>query len=340
MDKFTLGNLLKESMNKDCVYIQTHNYPDADTLCSAQLIKSILEKYNIKAKIVYYGDIVKPNLVKMLELFNIKVHKIENSIIAELLITVDCQYGEANVYSLHNENLIIIDHHMDCKTELNTTRIKNVDNKFKACTTLIYNNIIKEFIKSKAMSEQEISYIYSLVYYGLLTDTNNFTEALGKEDNKIKYFLEQSELLMRSKIDYLVNENISIADLKVIANSFDNIVIIEDIKTIYVEVDVCDPNVLGVISDMLLSLADIDIVVAFMNTNTDYKISIRSDNPQVKANELVNYLTALIGSGGGHLKKAGGVININNFNKLNMNISDYISTKLRTFVEISMEAYY
>ena len=334
MNKFTLANLLKECKNKTCVYIQTHNYPDADALCSAQIIKNILEKYNINAKIVYYGDIVKPNLVKMLELFNIKVDKIENSINAELLITVDCQYGEGNVYKVNNDNLIVVDHHMDCNTEASNTRVKNIDSKFEACTTLIYHNIIKEFIKENSISEQETSYIYSLVYYGLLTDTNNFTESLGSEDNKIKYFLEHTELLMRSKIDYLVKENISIADLKVISNSFENIVIIEDIKTIYVEVQVCDPNVLGVISDMLLSLADIYIVVAYMNTKADYKLSIRSDNPKVKANELVNYLTSLIGSGGGHLKKAGGVININEFNKLNINISDYIFAKLRDFIEI------
>ena len=338
MEEFNLENLLKESMNKTCVYIQTHNYPDADTLCSAQILKNILGKYNIEAKIIYYGDIVKPNLVKMVELFNIKADKIDDRINAELLINVDCQYGEANVYKVYNDNLIVIDHHIDCNRNTSTIRIKNVDNRFKSCTTLIYDKIIKEFVKNKFITEQEISYIYSLVYYGLLTDTNNFTESLGKEDNKIKYFLEQTELLMTSKINYLINENISISDLKVIANSFDNLVIIEDIKAIYVEVQSCDPNVLGVISDMLLSLSDIDIVVAFMNTKVDYKLSIRSDNPQVKANELVNYFTSLIGSGGGHFKKAGGVINIKKFSKLNLNISDYIQIKLHAFVEISLEA--
>ena len=70
----------------------------------------------------------------------------------------------------------------------------------------------------------------------------------------------------------------------------------------------CDPNILGLISDLVLEVDAIDICVAFNLQPEGVKFSVRSCVKEVKASELAAELCKGIGSGGGHLEKAGGLI--------------------------------
>ena len=70
----------------------------------------------------------------------------------------------------------------------------------------------------------------------------------------------------------------------------------------------CDANLLGLISDFLLQVAEVDTCLVFNEIDGGFKLSVRSCIKEVKANELAAFLTKEIGSGGGHLEKAGGFV--------------------------------
>lgn len=49
--------LLYEAVNREHVYIQTHNFPDPDAIASAYGLKRLLETRGVNAAICYKGKI-------------------------------------------------------------------------------------------------------------------------------------------------------------------------------------------------------------------------------------------------------------------------------------------
>ena len=81
------------------ITIQCHDNPDADSIASAFALYTYILDIGKDAKIIYSGKaaIVKPNLVKMVELLSIPLEHVPEPHPIETLIAVDCQYGERNV---------------------------------------------------------------------------------------------------------------------------------------------------------------------------------------------------------------------------------------------------
>ena len=65
---------------------------------------------------------------------------------------------------------------------------------------------------------------------------------------------------------------------------------------------------MGLISDFLLQVDAVDSCVVYNILDDGIKISVRSCIKEVRANELAEFLCEGIGSGGGHVEKAGGFI--------------------------------
>ena len=74
-----------------------------------------------------------------------------------------------------------------------------------------------------------------------------------------------------------------------------------------------DDSLLGSAGDILLSVEDVDVVVAYAVRENGLKYSIRSIDPDVDAADLVRHLVHDYGVGGGHGTMAGGFIPAENF---------------------------
>ena len=106
----------------------------------------------------------------------------------------------------------------------------------------------------------------------------------------------------------LRNANLSLEELEVAGAALLHTDYVEEFRAAIVKVGQCDPNILGLISDLVLEVDAIDICVAFNLQPEGVKFSVRSCVKEVKASELAAELCKGIGSGGGHLEKAGGLI--------------------------------
>ena len=106
----------------------------------------------------------------------------------------------------------------------------------------------------------------------------------------------------------LRNANLSLEELEVAGAALLHTDYVGEFRAAIVKVGQCDPNILGLISDLVLEVDAIDICVAFNLQPEGVKFSVRSCVKEVKASELAAELCKGIGSGGGHLDKAGGLI--------------------------------
>ena len=90
---------------------------------------------------------------------------------------------------------------------------------------------------------------------------------------------------------------------------------LEDRKFTIVNVKQCDPNLLGVISDLVMENEKTDVCVAFCvqlnpdeNRNSMIKFSVRSCVSDARADYIAAFLAKGIGGGGGHPRKSGGTL--------------------------------
>lgn len=285
----------------DDIIIQCHDNPDADALASGYALYKYLTGQGKHPRFIYGGrnEVSKSNLQLMIEHLNIPVTHVSRlapGYKPELLVTVDCQYGESNVTRFRAQNIAVIDHHQ-VSGEL--PALSEVRSNYGSCATLMYELLTKEKID---INEDED--LATALYYGLMTDTGMFAEISHPADKDLRDFAK----FRLSDIILFRNSNISKEELKIAGDALKHARYSEENSYAIVEAKPCDPNILGLISDMLLEVVSVNACLVYSLLSFGVKISVRSCVKETKASELAAYLTEGLGGGGGHLIKAGGLL--------------------------------
>lgn len=303
------------------VVIQTHDNPDADAIASGFGMKHLMDKLGIDSELIYFGKMItKPNLTAMVRELKVPIinkdsgFKIKDD---ELLIIVDSQRGSRNVHSFSAKNIACIDHHLP---ESNYKYVySNIQSRVGSCSTIVANYL---FQLNKGISEE----VSTALYFGLLMDTNNF---IIKYTNMDKDCREELETKYNKRIiTKLVRTSLSFDDIKMLSQAMRSIERYEDV--IYSGLGDCDDNLLGHISDLVSEIAGINIVILYSERKDGWKLSIRSYHDYISAEDLVENLTEAIGSGGGHLNKAGGFIHRDKYEALHPDSTFDTHIKIKT----------
>ncbi len=317
---------LAEFEKFDRIVVQVHDNPDPDAIASAFGLYVYFTSKNKDIKIVYGGrtKIQKANIVLMVERLNIPIEYVEeNTDFGDaLLITVDCQYGEGNVTPLKAKHIAIIDHHQG----VGTGDYVCVYSYLGSCSTLIWM-MMREV--GFDFTNQEL--LCTAFYYGLITDTGNFMEIVHPFDRDMMDVLKGK--YQQSLVRLFSNSNISLSELEIAGQALIHYDYDEQDKYLIIFSKPCDPNILGLINDLALQVDMVLVSVVYNELNLGYKLSIRSCTKEVKANELAEYLTDGIGSGGGHLDKAGGYIDGSMFMKKHRGeeIEEFLRERLKRY---------
>ncbi|MBR5361075.1 MAG: DHH family phosphoesterase, partial [Lachnospiraceae bacterium] len=290
--------VLNDLIEYDDIVIQCHDNPDADALASGYALKWYLNKKGKKARFVYGGRsaIQKSNLILMVKNLGIEVEHVEKLDKPQLLVTVDCQYGESNVTKFEAETIAVIDHH---QVSGDLPRESEVRSNYGSCSTVMYELLQLENIDIN--DDEDLS---TALYYGLMTDTGGFTEISHPSDKDLRDIAKPRN----SDIVLFKNSNISKEELVIAGDALKHAYYVEDRSYAIVEAKPCDPNILGIISDMLLEVDSVETCLVYSVLPFGIKISVRSCVKEVKASEMAAFLTAGYGGGGGHLIKAGGLL--------------------------------
>lgn len=292
---------LSELLRYDSITIQCHDNPDADAIASGFGLYCFFLSKDKQVKLIYSGknEIQKSNLLLMIEKLNIPITYVpegEPYCTGDLLITVDCQYGAGNVTRLNADNIAIIDHH---QVEISEIEMSHIIPGTGSCSTIVWQMLTEE-----GYAVTDDNGLGTALYYGLLTDTNHFTEMSNPVDRDAQDQLPHSD----SMITMFINSNISLKELEIAGIAMLRYQYNAEHHFAVIKAQPCDPNILGLISDFLLQVDQIYTCVVYNETQNGYKLSVRSCVREVNAGELVSFLTAGIGSGGGHYCKAGGYI--------------------------------
>ncbi len=289
---------LRDILDFSDIVIQCHDNPDADALASGFALSVYLKKHGRKARFIYGGKfpVSKSNLVLMIETLGIEVEYVTELQKPELLVTVDCQYGESNVTRFEADNVAVIDHH---QVSALLPNMNDVRSSYGSCSTVFY-----ELFKSEEMDINEDENLATALYYGLMTDTNGFAEISHPADKDLRDLAKYRT----SDIVLFKNSNLSREELSIAGEALRGAAYNDEYDYSIVESKPCDPNILGIISDMMLEVDSVKTCLVYSILPFGVKISVRSCVKEVKASELAGYIAAGLGGGGGHLVKAGGFL--------------------------------
>ena len=289
---------LKDLLVYNDIVIQCHDNPDADAIASGYALYTYFTMQNKKVRFIYSGKfrVQKSNLVKLIESLEIPIEYVSEIDKPNLLVTVDCQYGESNVTHFEADNICVIDHHQVSGT---LPVLSDVRSGYGSCSTVVTALLSKEGIDINECGD-----LATALYYGLLTDTNGFAEIHHPEDKDLR----DTAKIKPSLITLYKNSNLSMEELKIAGEALKKAIKDEKHGYAIIEAAPCDPNILGIISDMLLEVDSIDTCLVYSVLEFGVKISIRSCVATVQANELAGFIAEGLGGGGGHLIKAGGFL--------------------------------
>lgn len=319
-----LSNL--EKFNE--IIIQMHDNPDADAVGSGYALYRYFESKGKKTRLIYGGreKIKKSNMLLLLKELEIPAEYIKNPEdlgIPELLLTVDCQYGEGNVSHFEAEHIAMIDHHDTARSSDDMVEIRS---HIVSCSTVCFDMLTKEGYDVNA----DLS-VSTALYYGLFMDSNELSEIRHPLERDMIEFLNVDKGL----INKVTHANFTLDELETAALAMIRFSYDENKRLSIVKSKPCDPNILGLVGDMVLQVDSIDVCIIFNKCPGGYKLSVRSCDVEVGANDLAEYLTEDIGNGGGHIDKAGGFINEKNYVDIydDMVIESYIFNRVEKYYD-------
>ncbi len=293
------------------ITIQCHDNPDADAIASSYALCRYFESQGKEVRFVYLGvgEVSKPNLKLMIGKLGIKAEYVSSpkdllmqygkdscpEVLPGLLITVDCQYGGGNVTLIPAEKVAIIDHH---RVETSDYDLSEIKPNWGSCSTVVWHLLNKENFDTDDIN------LGTALFYGLYADTNGLTEMSNPHDMDMRDTLNYD----KSLISQFKNSNLSLHELEIAGIALIKYIYNDEYLYTIIKAAQCDPNVLGLISDFVIQVAEVNSCIVYNEWPDGFKFSVRSCVKEVRADELAAFIASGIGSGGGHSEKAGGFI--------------------------------
>lgn len=317
-------SFLQQFLEYESICIQCHNNPDPDTLAAALGVYTYLTEYGVKAQIIYGGSekVKKKNLKYMIEECQIPITYVSQLPQTQLLLLVDCQYGQGNVQMFPAPEVAQIDHH---PKRQNAIEKELVDTSYQSCSTMIW-----ELLEQEGYPVAQNQKLCIALQYGLYTDTASYSDLYKKHDVAMREALGEEY----AQLEWLKKSCMTVAELMIAGDALHNFYFDTEKRFVVIPAVHCQQAVLGMIGDMAIQVDIARISVAYTDAGNGYQLSIRSCDRKVPANDVMEYICEKIGSGGGHADKAGGRISHDNLQKVygNMDIEDVIVQRVRAFL--------
>ena len=299
-------SFLQQFLEYESICIQCHNNPDPDTLAAALGVYIYLTEHGVQTQIIYGGAerVKKKNLKYMIKECEIPVTYVTELPKTQLLLLVDCQYGQGNVQQFFAPEVAQIDHH---PKRQNTIKKELVDTSYQSCSTIIW-----ELLEQEGYPVIENQKLCVALLYGLYTDTASYSDLYKKHDMAMREALGEEY----AQLEWLKKSCMTVAELMIAGDALHNFYFDMEKRFVVIPAIYCQQAILGIIGDMAIQVDIARISVAYTDAGNGYQLSIRSCDRAVPANDLMEYICENIGSGGGHIDKAGGRISHENLQKL------------------------
>ncbi|PLX68341.1 MAG: phosphoesterase [Denitrovibrio sp.] len=302
-----IDQILEDIKPKRKVLILTHNNPDPDTMAAALGMKFILSKtLKKRCTIAYQGLVGRAENRELIKTCVIDMHPSTklNFNRYDYLIVVDTQPKAGNVYIPDGFKAdVVIDHHNFRAT---TNQIKLHDVRPKAGST---STIIVEYMKHLGIVPDTKT--ATALYYGIKTDTVGSGRSSNSQDlEMMSYIFPQISLTKLTKIE---SPELPRYYYKNMRKALDYAEILDNI--IFCNLgEVRNADLIAETSDFLLRMRDIKWTFVVGKIDNHGYFSLRSKSARMKVGRIAMSLVKGLGTGGGHMKSAGGQINLESKN--------------------------
>ena len=301
-----LNRLLEALEGAQKALIIPHNDPDPDAVASAAALQYLLlHKVNLPAEIVYEGIIGRAENKALVNFLNTPLRRFspddlqDNSQTAYLL--VDSQPGSGNnPLPADHPVAVVIDHHppLDNKSQ---PLFRIITPELGATST-----ILTEFLRLANL--QPTRELATALFYGIKSDTRGLSRGASPADIAA-YFYLQPLIDVDALVD-IEQAQVPSEYFQSLAMTLQNARVYGD--TIFAYIGKTEyPDMAAEMADLLLRIEQIRWAICMNTFENQMIISVRTQNPNGGADDLVKHIAKGIGSAGGHGMMAGGQIRLN-----------------------------
>ena len=272
-----ISSLIESLKDENEVYIQTHNFPDHDSVASAFGLQFILKYFGINSHIIYEGEIQRDSLSEMIKSLGIVINhnELHNLNDDHKIIIVDGCKGNKNVTDLTGEEIAVIDHHQVNSPD--DVRFIDIRSDYGACSSIIHSYF-------RELNIPVPGEIATALMIGIDMDTLQLTRNESIYDLEAYYHLYKiSDIRLKNSI---LRNYIQTKDLKFYKILLDKLQIKNGTAYCYFK-EGCNQNLLGILGDFLLALEEVDFVILCAKNNDVINFSLRSERPEWNAAKII-----------------------------------------------------
>ena len=280
------------------VVIQAHDFPDHDAVGAAYALSRLLRARDIDAVLSYGGAIQSNSLAEEIELLKIPIKAASQAGIRKdaQIIVVDGFVGNSNIAGLPGEVVGVIDHHVPPVPPV--TPFHDIREDMGSCSTIVY-----QYVRDAGIEIDRS--VATALLVGLMMDTGFMTRGVSEYD--IEAF---SDLFFRGDWQTgtrLLKNSLSIRDLGLFREAINECVIAEDFCYVPLTKE-CTQEVMALVADFFLGLREVHFVVVVEPDREEFRMSVRSEDPERPADVIIKLALDGIGTGGGHIHMGGGSV--------------------------------
>lgn len=291
-------NLLSVLDTSRQVVIQAHDFPDHDAVGAAFALDFLLRSVGHEPVLSYGGTIQSDSLAEEIRQLEIPIHAASAAGLRDdsQVIVVDGFVGNSNIAGLPGEVVGVIDHHVP--PVLPATQFHDIREDMGSCCTIVY-----QYVRDRDV--EITSRVATALLIGLMMDTGFMTRGVSKYD--IEAF---SDLFFRGDWQTgarLLKNSLSVRDLGVFREAINSCLVAEDFCYVALQKETTQ-EVMALVADFFLGLRELAFVVVVEPDREEYRMSVRSEDPERPADQVIKLALDGIGTGGGHLHMGGGSI--------------------------------
>lgn len=286
--------------------IFTHDNPDPDAISSALALKEIVDRYDVQADILYYGEIQHQKnraMVNLLQIKMLRASETDLSQYAKFALVDSSAPGINNSIPKNVDMSIVIDHHP--ATEVKAEYVDIREDVGSTATVLTEYLKELEIVPSKSLA--------TALFFGIKTETDDFRKNVKISDfESIIYLWPHVD---RDVIEKLETPSISTETLDVIGTAIKNREIYSSFLISFAGF-INDRDALPQAADFLLKLEGISTVLVFGIYKGHVYISARNKDVRIDIGDVLKRAFGDVGSAGGHPHAAGAQIPLGIFGEV------------------------
>ena len=301
--KSKFDELLALPLESGKLLLLTHDNPDPDSIASAAGMAYFLEQMRgIDCLVAYSGIIGRAENRALVEELNIEIAHLDDLRGQDFphLALVDAQPGTGNsVLTLEHDVDVVIDHH-PLRDQTQKARFFDVREHIGAAATMTAQYL--------QMGNLEIPKdLATALLYGIRSETQDLGRGVCAEDREAYEYLWP--MVEPQRLAAIVSPKLERRYYRQLASALDN-TLIADEAIICPMGEVSNPDFVPEMADLVVRMKGIVWSLAWGTFHDKVYVSIRSNDPEAAAGDVMLAVLDEIGYGGGHGLRAGGNIEL------------------------------